>query len=100
MLLEHLVKTARYLPSALKECNGNSIFHTLFVALGAGTVLSAQEITRVNALLRRFSLYSICRRVDWFDGQEPRIKMDIQFGSIIRFALNVGITSIGFGTYW
>lgn len=99
VVLEHLIKMGRYLPAALNECKGRSIFHSLFVALGAGTVLSAQEITRVNAIVQRCSLYSICRRVDWFDGQEPRIKLDIQFGSIIRFALNAAITSIGFGSY-
>ena len=97
--LEHLIKMCRYLPSALEQCEGEGILHQLYVALGAGTVLSAQEMTRVNAVLQRFSLYSICRRVDWFDGQEPRIKLDIQFGSILRFVLNAGITCIGLGSY-
>lgn len=98
ILLEHLIKTVRYAPAAFKECNGKGLFHTLLVAFGAGTVLSSQEITRVQAFIHRFSLYSICRRVDWFDGQEPRIKLDIQFGSLIRFAINMGITYMGFGT--
>jgi glycosyltransferase involved in cell wall biosynthesis len=100
VVLEHLIKLGRYLPTAVKECEDNNIFYSLFVALGAGSILSAQEITRVKAIVQRFSLYSICRRVDWFDGQEPRIKLDIQFGSIIRFVLNVGITCVGFGSYW
>lgn len=50
ILLEHLIKTVRYLPAAVKECEGKGILHTLFVALGAGSVLSAQEVTRVQAL--------------------------------------------------
>lgn len=98
IFLEHLIKTVRYFPSALKECKGQGVFHTLFIALGAGTVLSAQEVTRVQALVNRASIFSLCRRVDWFDGQEPRIKLDIQFGSALRFALNVCITYLGFGS--
>ena len=94
--LEHVVKMARYLPAALEECQGKGLLHTLTVAVGAGTILSSQEITRVQALVKRFSLYSICRPVDWFDGQEPRIKLDIQLGSMIRFAINLGITIMGF----
>ena len=100
VVLEHLIKMARYLPAAMKQCEGDGILYQLFVALGAGTVLSSQEITRVNSIIQRFSLYSICRRVDWFDGQEPRIKLDIQFGSIIRFVVNAGITCVGFGSYY
>ena len=96
MLLEHLVKTVRYLPAASEECKDKGFFHTLFVAFGAGTVLSSQEITRVHALVHRLSIYNICRRVDWFDGQEPRIKLDIQLGSMFRFVINVGITLAGF----
>lgn len=97
ILLEHIVKTVRYAPAAFKECSGKGFFHTLLVACGAGTVLSSQEVTRVQAFLQRFSFYSICRRVDWFDGQEPRIKLDIQFGSFIRFAINMGISYTSFG---
>jgi len=31
---------------------------------------------------------------------KSRMKLDTQFGSIIRFVLNVGITNIGFGSFW
>lgn len=96
ILLEHLIKMVRYLPAAIRECQGKGLLRSVFVALGAGSVLSAQEVTRVQALVRRCSLYSLCRRVDWFDGQEPRIKLDIQFGSVIRFGVNVGLTFLGF----
>ena len=99
ILLEHMIKTISYLPAAMKECNGRGMWHTLFVALGAGTVLSAQEVTRVQALIHRLSFYSLCRRVDWFDGQQPRIRLDIQFGSMFRYAIsNIGITCLGFGS--
>ena len=89
---EHVIKTIRYYPSATEVTGGKNIVQDLWVALGAGSVLSAQEATRVVALVRRCSLYSICRRVDWFDGQESKIKLDIQLGSIVRFGLNIGLT--------
>ena len=98
IVFEHLVKAARYLPASKRECKGKGFWRKLFVAFGAGSVLSAQEVTRVQAALHRFSLYSLCRRVDWFDGQEPRIRLDIQFGSMIRFVFNIGLTCFGFGS--
>ena len=96
--IEHLVKTVRYLPAALKECKDKGILHTLLVAFGAGTILSSQEITRVQALIKRLSVFSICRRVDWFDGQDPRIRLDIQLWGSIRFAINTGIAVLGFAS--
>lgn len=63
-----------------------------WVALGAGSVLSSQEVTRVAALVRQGSLYSPCRRLDWFDGEEPSDKLDIQIGSIFLFSLNAAKT--------
>jgi hypothetical protein len=95
-VLDHVCKMMWYWSAALEECKDKGIFHTLLVSLGAGTIISSQEITRVQAFIKRFSFYSICRRVDWFDGQEPRIKLDIQLGSMIRFAINSAITYMGF----
>lgn len=97
ILLEHAVKGFRYFSDAVRICGRESSWwRRVTVALGAGTVLSSQELTRTTCLIRRWSLYSLCRRVDWFDGQEPTIKLDIQLGSAIRFAVNLGISWLGY----
>ena len=97
--LEFLIKGMYYWEDSCRVVdkeNGGSWWRRCLVALGAGSVLSAQEATRTLCLVQRGSLYSICRRVDWFDGQKPTIKLDIQLGSVLRFALNTCITSLGF----
>ena len=96
IVLEHSIKSARYLERAYEITGGNNPFYNAFVALGAGSVLSAQEFTRVVSLIRRRSIYSICRRVDWFDGQEETIKLDIQLGSMVRFLVTLGWIYIAF----
>ena len=93
-LIEHIWKGLNYYRDACQMSSG--LFRRLFVALGAGSVISAQEGTRTVALVRRCSLFSLCQRVDWFDGQQPRIKLDIQLGSIIRFGVNTGLTWLSF----
>jgi len=90
-LLEHAIKGMSYFSDAQAVSDGGFL-RSVWVALGAGSVLSAQEVTRTAALVYRGSLYSVCRRVDWFDGEEPRIKLDIQLGSFFRFGLNSGLT--------
>lgn len=94
-VLEHLIKVVKYYEDSSKVTD-EGLLRSVWVALGAGSVLSAQEVTRAIALVRRQSLYSLCRRVDWFDGEEPRIKLDIQLGSLIRFGFNVGLTWVAF----
>mmetsp|Transcript_5205 Transcript_5205/g.15151 ORF Transcript_5205/g.15151 Transcript_5205/m.15151 type:complete len:1022 (+) Transcript_5205:39-3104(+) len=96
VVLEHSIKTARYLSSAYPITASDNIFYNMMVALGAGSVLSAQELTRTIALIRRGSAYSICRRVDWFDGQKETIKLDIQLGSLIRFLVTLALTYVLF----
>lgn len=91
VLVEHAFKARNYFDDA-KIVSGGGLLQSLWVALGAGSVLSVQEMTRTAALVYRGSLYSLCRRVDWFDGEEPRIKLDIQLGSILRFGLNSALT--------
>lgn len=81
---------SQHYPDATKVCNGTS-FRTFVVALGAGSVLSSQEVTRTIALISRKCLFSFSRRVDWFDGSMPKIKLDIQLGSILRFFLYYAI---------
>jgi len=100
ILLEHAIKGFRYFSDAVRICGTDSPrWRTIMMALGAGTVLSSQELTRTTCLIRRWSLYSLCRRVDWFDGQEPTIKLDIQLGSAIRFAINLGVCWLGYKYY-
>lgn len=81
--LEHAFKTLNYFADA-QQVTGGQFWRSLLVALGAGSVLSSQEVTRVGALLRRCSLYSLCRRVDWFDGQSRESSWT--FNSRVSFA--------------
>lgn len=90
VLVEHLLKGWKHFEDATKVCNGIS-FRTFVVALGAGSALSSQEVTRAIALISRKCLFSFSRRVDWFDGSMPKIKLDIQLGSILRFFLYYAI---------
>ncbi|KAG7347361.1 glycosyl transferase family 2 protein [Nitzschia inconspicua] len=84
--------------SRISEQRGfSSLWRKFLVGLGAGSVLSSQEITRTISLLQRYSLYSLCRRVDWFDGQKPTIVLDIQLKSAFCFFLNSCITTFAFG---
>jgi hypothetical protein len=84
VVLKHVSQMASYFAGASKVCEGKSTLRKLLVALGAGSVLSAQEVTRTVALIRRGSLDSLCRRVDWFDGQQPRIVLDTLLTSVLH----------------
>jgi glycosyltransferase involved in cell wall biosynthesis len=96
VFLEHAVKCIQYYPETRRVIGSDSCWKRMWVAFGAGSVLSAQEITRVVALIHRGSIFSLCRRVDWFDGQEERIKLDIQLASFLRFGLHAGLTWVAF----
>jgi hypothetical protein len=89
--LEHVIKTVNYYGDA-KKIAGGGFSRNAWIALGAGSILSAQEVTRAAALARRGSLYSFCRRVDWFDGDEPHIKLDVQLSSCLRFGMSLALT--------
>jgi hypothetical protein len=95
-LLAHTSKGFHYYSDALRETAGGGLFRTIWVALGAGTVLSAQEVTRTFALVRRRSLYSLCRRVDWFDGEEKGIQLNAQLQSLLGFGVRIGWTWAAF----
>lgn len=106
VLVEHVARKGLfYYSDAIKVtsangcCTKNSFSawcRAVVVAIGAGTIMSAQEIQRVVSLLQRLSLFSICRRVDWFDGQMSTIVLDIQLTSIWTFVVNVAITYVAF----
>jgi glycosyltransferase involved in cell wall biosynthesis len=85
--VDHSFLASWYFGKALQVTQGNTWLYALMVAYGAASILSAQEITRVVALIRRGSVYSLCRRIDWNDGQNLRVKLDTQLGSIVRFLL-------------
>jgi hypothetical protein len=72
------------------------LIRIVYVAIGAGTIISSQEIQRVLSLLQCCSIFSICRRVDWFDGQKLTITLDIQLRSIWTFIINNIITILTF----
>ena len=100
---EHVLLTMKYYASACRHVGpgrqGGGIgaicrafLYRTFVAYGAGTILSFQEVTRVVAHVSRGHLHCIGRRVDWNDGQDPRIKLDTQLGSLLKFMLYVCLT--------
>lgn len=64
---------------------GRGIHRSLIAALGASTVISSQEIVRVLAVLRRCSIFSFCRRMDWFDGQAVIQVIDYQIRGAFLF---------------
>ena len=88
--VEHLLLTLKYYPHAARHVKG-WFGKKLWVAFGAGTILSFQEATRVAAHIRRGHLHCLCLRMDWNDGQNPRVKLDTQLKSIISFAFYIGI---------
>jgi hypothetical protein len=86
--LDHLWKFWLFYPTAYKVCSGsNKLLRSLVVALGASTVISSQEITRVYVIFKRTSFYSFSRRMDWFDGQARIEVLDYQIRSGIQFLL-------------
>ncbi|KAL3924944.1 MAG: hypothetical protein SGILL_000734 [Bacillariaceae sp.] len=96
---EFLIKGSHYFEDAcriVRHRESGGWLRKAAVAIGAGSILSAQEATRTWCMIQRGSVYSFCRRVDWFDGQKPTIRLDIQLNSIFRFALNSCITMLGF----
>ena len=97
VIVEHLFKIWSYFYQAI-EVTGSKRFswRTVVVAAGAGTIISSQEIQRVVSLVQRLSVFSICRRVDWFDGQMATIMLDIQLTSICTFMINSVITWVAF----
>jgi len=97
--VEHLLLTIKFYPSACRQMGRGfwrafGFLYTLFVACGAGMVLSFQEVTRVAAHMYRGHWHCVCRRVDWYDGQDSRVKLDAQLGSFLRVILYVFLTCI------
>ena len=92
-LTEHLLLTAKYYSPASSHVK-RGFWYKVFVACGAGTILSFQEVTRVAAHVSRGHFRCICSRVDWNDGQDPMVKLDTQLGSFLRFILFAVITLI------
>lgn len=90
VLLEHGLLTMTYYSSACNHVRRGVPFQ-LFVACGAGTILTFQEVTRLAAHIRRGNLHCICRRIDWNDGEDPAVKLDIQLRSFLRLLLFVSI---------
>ena len=102
--LEHFILACKFWGEAMEQCKDGEpfakirstlkwILETTLVAVGAGTVLTAQEATRSWWMVRRATFFSsMCRRVDWFDGQRPAIKLDIQLNSMAQFVVNSAIT--------
>lgn len=65
-LIDHAWKSATF----YRRSKGDGFLQLLMVSVGAGTVISSQEVTRLAALIMRCSLFSFCRRFDWLDGQD------------------------------
>lgn len=91
VVTKHFILTLKYFPSACRHVRSGFLYQC-FVALGAGTVLSFQEVTRVVAHLSRLHFHCLCRRMDWNDGEDPKVKLDTQLGGFLQFALYLVIT--------
>lgn len=86
VLLNHLIRGFSYFDEA-KRVGKEGWYYSAFLAVGAGTVVSSQEITRVFANLIRVRPYLLCRRMDWFDGQARIQIIDEQLRSLLWFLL-------------
>jgi glycosyltransferase involved in cell wall biosynthesis len=106
--IDHLVKVATYygstkgLVESEKKNRVVSWAHRIFLALGASTVISAQEITRALCVVKRGSFFSFARRMDWFDGHAAmevlgqKLLSGLQFvlyGSIAWYFLQTSVLS-------
>ena len=96
LIIEHLWLTITYYPSACRHVQKKKVrgvFTKIFVAFGAGTILSFQEVTRLVAHWYRFHIHiGVCRRIDWNDGQDPMVKLDTQLRSLVRFVFFTAAT--------
>lgn len=59
-----LVKTSQFY-----KTKKGSIPRSVLIAIGASSVISAQECSRMLAIILRKSMFSFSRRMDWFDGE-------------------------------
>lgn len=62
-MLQLALKTSDLYPSCRHK------LRAMMWSIRAGAVISAQDITRLLMCLYRWSPLSVCRRMDWFDGQ-------------------------------
>ena len=93
-MIDHVVKSVAYFPSTVRACDCEqkenpfvSFGYRVFLAFGASTIISAQEITRALCVLKRFTLFSFARRMDWFDGQAALEVLDQKLRSGLQFIL-------------
>ena len=88
-IIDHLIKVFVYYQSAVKVCPSTEsrlLFpYRLFIAFGASTVISSQEITRTICIFKRLSFFSFGRRMDWFDGQAQMEILDQKLRSGVQF---------------
>lgn len=90
VLLDHVLKTSLYFAGA-REASGGGILHSLFVALGAASINTGQEVTHACAAACRASLFCLCHWFNWFKDLEEGTIACLQCQSFFRFALHVGI---------
>ena len=91
--IDHLLKAATYYGSTknlVQSKMKNPIIlcvQRIFLALGASTIISAQEITRALCVIKCGSFFSFARRMDWFDGQASMEVLDQKLRSALQFVL-------------
>jgi hypothetical protein len=90
-IIEHCLLCLVYLPQACQIAGQEGLIRSLWIAFGAGTIMSSQEATRFWAAVRRMSPLNVCRRFDWNDGQQPKMILDAQLRGFLRFVLNFAI---------
>lgn len=91
-VIDHLVKIIAYYGSTKEHVEGKKSqvvywVHRMFLAFGASTVISAQEITRAFCVVKHGTLCSFSRRMDWFDGQAAMEILDQKLRSGLQFVL-------------
>jgi glycosyltransferase involved in cell wall biosynthesis len=92
-LIDHCAKALGFFSTALAlPRNDGSALRSIFVAFGASSVISSQEITRLGALVWRLSAFSFCRRADWFDGQAKTEVLEIQLRTGLLFFIYVTVS--------
>jgi hypothetical protein len=86
VFLEHVFKTYEL----YKVSSRGGRLWSLLVSTCSTSIISAQECTRFVAAVRRMSLFSLCRRFDWFDGESADQILHIQMFESFKLALFLG----------
>lgn len=92
VVVEHILKSLElYMTRSSTERNS---LERILLILGGSTIVSAQEAVRFGMCLCRLSLFSFCRRLDWFDGEAREAVLTDKHRSLVKLLLMVGIFAL------